>query len=141
MTRTISAPGSRAVLVSGPGIERLSPGDLVAVAASCSMLLTSAIGDRVDASPASTVVASNAMGTEAVRRCIAGLTGTLRDVRETLGLSQVQLSQGVGTTQSAVSDLERGLVTPRTETLLRVAGALGVQVGIVVCDYCIPGIR
>ncbi len=42
-----------------------------------------------------------------------------------LGLSQAQLAELVGTTQSAIARLERGGRPPRIDTLLRIAEALG----------------
>ncbi len=44
--------------------------------------------------------------------------------RVELGLSQRELAQLVGTTQSAIARLERGGRPPRIDTLLKIAGAL-----------------
>ena len=44
--------------------------------------------------------------------------------RTQLGLSQRQLAERVGTTQSAIARLERGGRPPRIDTLLRIADAL-----------------
>lgn len=52
---------------------------------------------------------------------------TARRIRERLGLSQGQVAAAMGTTQSAVSDLEAGRVAPRVQTLQRYANALGGQ--------------
>jgi transcriptional regulator with XRE-family HTH domain len=47
--------------------------------------------------------------------------------RTALGLSQAELARLMGTTQSAVSDLENGRCAPRIETLARWAEALGLR--------------
>jgi predicted transcriptional regulator len=44
--------------------------------------------------------------------------------RGAMGLSQRQLAELVGTTQSAIARLERGGRPPRIDTLLRIADAL-----------------
>ena len=44
--------------------------------------------------------------------------------RTELGLSQRELAERVGTTQSAIARLERGVRPPRIDTLLRIADAL-----------------
>ncbi len=44
--------------------------------------------------------------------------------RTHLGLSQRELAERVGTTQSAIARLERGGRPPRIDTLLRIAEAL-----------------
>ena len=43
------------------------------------------------------------------------------------GLTQAELADRLGTTQSAVSRLESGEFNPRVETLSRLAGVLGVE--------------
>jgi transcriptional regulator with XRE-family HTH domain len=44
--------------------------------------------------------------------------------RQAVGLSQRELAELVGTTQSAIARLERGGRPPRIDTLLRIADAL-----------------
>ena len=44
--------------------------------------------------------------------------------RATMGLSQRELAERCGTTQSAIARLERGGRPPRIDTLLRIADAL-----------------
>jgi transcriptional regulator with XRE-family HTH domain len=44
--------------------------------------------------------------------------------RQAMGLSQRELAELVGTTQSAIARLERGGRPPRIDTLLRIADAL-----------------
>lgn len=52
----------------------------------------------------------------------------IRELRTTAGLSQAELGKAAGVTGSAVSQLESGLSkTPKAETLLKVAKALGVD--------------
>ncbi len=47
--------------------------------------------------------------------------------RQELGLSQQQLADLTGTTQSAIARLEAGERAPRADTLLRVANALDCE--------------
>jgi ribosome-binding protein aMBF1 (putative translation factor) len=47
--------------------------------------------------------------------------------RQELGLSQRELAERVGTTQSAIARLERGGRPPRIDTLLRIADALDCE--------------
>ena len=47
--------------------------------------------------------------------------------RRALGLSQRELAELCGTTQSAIARLERGARPPRLDTLLRIAGALDCE--------------
>jgi len=50
--------------------------------------------------------------------------------RAELGLSQQQLAQLVGTTQSAIARLERGGRPPRIDTLLRISEALDCELHV-----------
>lgn len=55
-------------------------------------------------------------------------TGPLvREARRLAGLTQSQLAERVGTTQSVVSRWERGLESPRVETLGRILQACGLE--------------
>jgi transcriptional regulator with XRE-family HTH domain len=54
----------------------------------------------------------------------AAIADQVAERRQELGLSQRQLAELVGTTQSAVARLERGGRPPRIDTLLRIADAL-----------------
>lgn len=51
-----------------------------------------------------------------------------RAARELRGLSQPQLAQKIGKRPATISDIERGVNTPDTETLLAAADALGCSV-------------
>jgi len=51
----------------------------------------------------------------------------IHQLREKRGLSQRELAERLGTTQSAVARLEAGNVTPSLPTLDKVAEALGVE--------------
>ena len=61
--------------------------------------------------------------------------------REKRGLSQRELAERLGTTQSAVARLEAGNVSPSLPTLDKLADALGVElvVGFVDLDDRIAG--
>ena len=50
--------------------------------------------------------------------------------RAELGLSQQQLAQLVGTTQSAIARLERGGRPPRIDTLLRISESLDCELHV-----------
>ena len=54
----------------------------------------------------------------------AAIADQVAERRQELGLSQRELAELVGTTQSAVARLERGGRPPRIDTLLRIADAL-----------------
>jgi transcriptional regulator with XRE-family HTH domain len=54
----------------------------------------------------------------------AAIAGQVADRRAELGLSQRELAELVGTTQSAIARLERGGRPPRIDTLLNIADAL-----------------
>ena len=54
----------------------------------------------------------------------AAIADKVADRRTTIGLSQRELAELVGTTQSAIARLERGGRPPRLDTLLKIAEAL-----------------
>jgi transcriptional regulator with XRE-family HTH domain len=54
----------------------------------------------------------------------AAVAEKVADRRQAQGLSQRELAELVGTTQSAIARLERGGRPPRIDTLLRIADAL-----------------
>lgn len=62
------------------------------------------------------------------------IVAQLVDRRTALAMSQTQLAALMGTSQSAVSDLEAGRADIRTGTLKRWAGALGLHVRIAFDD-------
>ncbi|HET9092200.1 MAG TPA: helix-turn-helix transcriptional regulator [Acidimicrobiales bacterium] len=69
------------------------------------------------------------------------LAREIHDLREKRGLSQRELAERLGTTQSAVARLEAGNVSPSLPTLDKVAEALGVElvVSFVAPDERIAG--
>jgi transcriptional regulator with XRE-family HTH domain len=54
----------------------------------------------------------------------AAIADQVAERRQAKGLSQRELAELVGTTQSAIARLERGGRPPRIDTLLRIADAL-----------------
>jgi transcriptional regulator with XRE-family HTH domain len=54
----------------------------------------------------------------------AAIADKVAERRQAQGMSQRQLAELVGTTQSAIARLERGGRPPRIDTLLRIADAL-----------------
>lgn len=62
---------------------------------------------------------------QTLSRLRAGLL--IREARRHAGLSQSELAGRLGTTQSAVSDWERGRDTPRVDTLGRILASCGFE--------------
>lgn len=60
----------------------------------------------------------------------ATLISLLAGMRKASGMSQQAVADLMGTTQSAVSDIESGQVEPRLSTLTRYASALGADLEI-----------
>jgi transcriptional regulator with XRE-family HTH domain len=57
----------------------------------------------------------------------AAVADKVAEQRQAKGLSQRELAEMVGTTQSAIARLERGGRPPRIDTLLRIADALDCE--------------
>lgn len=68
----------------------------------------------------------------------AQIAGQVADRRKERGLSQADLAELVGTTQSAIARLESGGRPPRIDTLLRIANALDADLHIELLDRA-PG--
>jgi ribosome-binding protein aMBF1 (putative translation factor) len=60
----------------------------------------------------------------------AGIAKQVVARRQDLGLSQQELAELVGTTQSAIARLESGGRPPRIDTLLRIANALDCELNV-----------
>ena len=60
----------------------------------------------------------------------AQIADRVSERRGAMGLSQRQLAELVGTTQSAIARLERGGRPPRIDTLLRIADALDCDLNV-----------
>jgi len=58
----------------------------------------------------------------------------IRRLREARGLSQRELAERVGTTQSAIARLEAGNISPSLPTLDRIADALGAELTVTFTD-------
>ena len=58
----------------------------------------------------------------------------IRALRERKGLSQRQLAELVGTTQSAIARLEGGRISPSLPTLDRIAAALDAELCVTFTD-------
>jgi DNA-binding XRE family transcriptional regulator len=59
------------------------------------------------------------------------LIGKLIEARETKGLTQAQLAEAAGLTQSAIARLETMKATPQIDTLFRVLTPMGYKLAIV----------
>ncbi|HLM93077.1 MAG TPA: helix-turn-helix transcriptional regulator [Gaiellaceae bacterium] len=64
----------------------------------------------------------------------AQIAGQVADRRKERALSQADLAELVGTTQSAIARLESGGRPPRIDTLLRIANALDADLHIELLD-------
>ena len=64
----------------------------------------------------------------------ADLAGLVRLARRHAGLTQIELAERLGTTQSAVSRWERGGDEPRLSTFAEIVRACGLSASIVVDD-------
>jgi transcriptional regulator with XRE-family HTH domain len=60
----------------------------------------------------------------------ASIADQVADRRRALGLSQAELAELTGTTQSAIARLESGGRPPRIDTLLRIANALDCELRV-----------
>jgi predicted transcriptional regulator len=60
----------------------------------------------------------------------AAIAQDVAERRQERGLSQRELAELVGTTQSAIARLERGGRPPRIDTLLRIADALDCDLSV-----------
>jgi len=60
----------------------------------------------------------------------AQIAGQVSSRRAALGMSQRELAELVGTTQSAIARLEAGGRPPRIDTLLRIAAALDCELAV-----------
>jgi transcriptional regulator with XRE-family HTH domain len=63
-------------------------------------------------------------------RLWAALAARVAEQRRDRGLSQRELADMCGTTQSAIARVERGVRPPRLDTLLRIAGALDCELAV-----------
>jgi transcriptional regulator with XRE-family HTH domain len=63
-------------------------------------------------------------------RLWAALAARVAEQRRDRGLSQRELADLCGTTQSAIARVERGARPPRLDTLLRIAGALDCELAV-----------
>ena len=60
-----------------------------------------------------------------IARIVAALAARIRARRETLKMSQAAAAEAAGWAPSTWADIERGRFTPKLDTLIRVAAALG----------------
>jgi ribosome-binding protein aMBF1 (putative translation factor) len=72
-------------------------------------------------------------GYEKARRSIR-LAMEIHALREKRGLTQKELAERLGTTQSAIARLEAGNIAPSLPTLDKVAAALGVELVVSFVD-------
>lgn len=59
------------------------------------------------------------------------LPEAIRAIREAEGLSQAAFAERVGLTRMQVLDLEKGRGNPKLETLQRICGPFGFEIGLV----------
>lgn len=63
-------------------------------------------------------------------RLYAAIGGRVKERRNDLDVSQQELAEMIGTTQSAIARLERSLRPPRIDTLQRIADALDCELRV-----------
>ncbi|HKH17947.1 MAG TPA: helix-turn-helix transcriptional regulator [Solirubrobacteraceae bacterium] len=71
----------------------------------------------------------------------AALAARVAEQRRDRGLSQRELADLCGTTQSAIARVERGARPPRLDTLLRIAGALDCELAVELRPRTVTGRR
>ena len=71
----------------------------------------------------------------------ASLLAALADARERAGLTQAAVAEAMRTTQSAVSDLERGRSDPRLSTLQRYANVLQMRLDMALMRRVMPQVN
>jgi putative transcriptional regulator len=59
---------------------------------------------------------------------LAELSNTLREARETAGLTQGQLAEAIGVSRKTINTVENGVFVPSTVIALKLARALGCRV-------------
>jgi transcriptional regulator with XRE-family HTH domain len=69
----------------------------------------------------------------------AAIADRVSERRQDLGLSQRELAELTGTTQSAIARLEAGGRPPRIDTLLRIADALDCDLSVELRPRSSPG--
>jgi transcriptional regulator with XRE-family HTH domain len=74
-------------------------------------------------------------------RLWAALAGRVAEQRRDRGLSQRELADLCGTTQSAIARVERGVRPPRLDTLLRIAAALDCELVVELRPRTVSGRR
>jgi transcriptional regulator with XRE-family HTH domain len=74
-------------------------------------------------------------------RLWAALAARVAEQRRDRGLSQRELADLCGTTQSAIARVERGARPPRLDTLLRIAGALDCELVVELRPRTVTGRR
>jgi transcriptional regulator with XRE-family HTH domain len=74
-------------------------------------------------------------------RLWAALAARVAEQRRDRGLSQRELADLCGTTQSAIARVERGARPPRLDTLLRIAGALDCELVVELRPRTVSGRR
>lgn len=71
---------------------------------------------------------------DVARRAASGalcLPGAIRDIRKSLGLTQVEFGKKFGLTRMQVIALEKGTANPTQETLERISRPFGFVIGFV----------
>jgi transcriptional regulator with XRE-family HTH domain len=59
----------------------------------------------------------------------------VQEARKRAGLTQAELAERVGTTQSVISRLERGATAPSMETISELVRACGLELGVRLTPY------
>jgi transcriptional regulator with XRE-family HTH domain len=68
------------------------------------------------------------------------LGSNVRNARQAASLSQDALAEASGVPRSTIARIERGEQEPRISTLLSIAGALGIQLEVLVRNIVAPDV-
>jgi transcriptional regulator with XRE-family HTH domain len=72
-------------------------------------------------------------------RVFADAGALIRDARRRHGLDQRELAQRAATSQTQVSRIERGEISPSVASLSRLLGAMGERLGLIADPAPLPG--
>ena len=119
-----------AIIVSGDALHGLADTEIDAIRTEIEWMLRARLGrSAILVTAAQEIMPIE--GTDTGNASVAA-ANTMRNMRTEAGLSQTELAAAVGSTQTAVSDIEKRGRLPRIDTVGRIAEATGHGVGMYV---------